>query len=109
MGASTPFPTPAETLEDALSPGAARRRALDAALAEIDGGANQPSIEWRRQFSLLLGLERVLSEEEPQLVDGTVLSRVAGAAGQHRTAGGTGGDAVDQTAVADPQWIAEGV
>ena len=91
MGASTPFPTPAaiaraelftrerfvyegETLEDALSPGSARRRALDAALAEIDGGANQPSIEWRRQFSLLLGLERVLSEEEPQLVDGTVLS-----------------------------------
>ncbi len=91
MGASTPFPTPAaiaraelftrerfvyegETLEDALSTGSARRRALDAALAEIDGGANQPSIEWRRQFSLLLGLERVLSEEEPQLVDGTVLS-----------------------------------
>ena len=91
MGASTPFPTPAaiaraelftrerfvyegETLEDALSTGSARRRALDAALAEIDGGANQPSIEWRRQFSLLLGLERVLSEEEPHLVDGTVLS-----------------------------------
>ena len=33
-----------------------------------------PSIEWRRQFSLLLGLERLLSEEEPHLVDGTVLS-----------------------------------
>ena len=91
MGASTPFPTPAaiaraelftrerfvyegETLEDALSTGSARRRALDAALAEIDAGANQPSIEWRRQFSLLLGLERLLSEEEPHLVDGTVLS-----------------------------------
>ena len=26
------------------------------------------------QFSLLLGLERLLSEEEPHLVDGTVLS-----------------------------------
>jgi superfamily II DNA or RNA helicase len=91
MGASTPFPSPAaiaraelftrerfvyegETLEDALAPGSARRRALDAALAEQDGGNHQPSIEWRRQFSLLLGLERMLSEDEPHLVDGTVLS-----------------------------------
>jgi ribonuclease E len=91
MGASTPFPTPAaiaraelftrerfvyegETLEDALSTGAARRRALDAALAEIDAGAKQPSIEWRRKFSLLLGLERLLSEDEPHLADDTVLS-----------------------------------
>ena len=91
MGDSTPFPTPAaiaraelltrerfvyegETLEDALSPGSARRRALDAALAELKGGAAQPSIEWRRKFSLLLGLERLLSEEEPHLADGTVLS-----------------------------------
>src|SRR6059058_5473236 len=91
MGASTPFPTPAaiaraelftrerfvyegESLEDALSPGSARRRALDAALAEIDDGAERPSIDWRRKFSLLLGLERLLSEEEPHLVDGTVLS-----------------------------------
>src|SRR2546430_4826624 len=91
MGASTPFPTPAaiaraelftrerfvydgESLEDALAPGSARRRALDAALAELDDGGKQPSIEWRRKFSLLLGLERLLSEEEPHLVDGTVLS-----------------------------------
>ncbi len=91
MGASTPFPSPAaiaraelftrerfvydgESLEDALSPGSARRRALDAALAELDNDAKIPSIEWRRQFSLLLGLERLLSEEEPRLVDGTVLS-----------------------------------
>ncbi len=91
MGASTPFPTPAaiaraelftrerfvyegESLEDALAAGSARRRALDAALAEMDGGASHPSIEWRRKFSLLLGLERLLSEEEPHLVDDTVLS-----------------------------------
>src|SRR5947209_9664769 len=91
MGHSTPFPTPAaiaraelftrerfvhegETLEDALAPGSARRHALDAALAEVGDGAKQPSVEWRRQFSLLLGLERLLSEEEPHLVDGTVLS-----------------------------------
>src|ERR1700757_3181661 len=91
MGASTPFPTPAaiaraelftrerfvyegETLEEALAPGSARRRALDAAVAEMEKGAVTPSIEWRRQFSLLLGLERLLSEEEPHLADGTVLS-----------------------------------
>ncbi|MGI9184026.1 MAG: DEAD/DEAH box helicase [Solirubrobacteraceae bacterium] len=93
MGVTTPFPSPdaiaraerltrerfvydGETLEEALAPGSARRRALDAALAELEtaAGAQQPSIEWRREFSLLLGLERVLSEEEPSLVDGTVLS-----------------------------------
>ncbi len=34
----------------------------------------QPSIEWRRKFSLLLGLERLLSDDDPRLVDGTVLS-----------------------------------
>jgi ribonuclease E len=91
MGDSTPFPSPdaiaraelftrerfvyeGETLEEGLAPGAARRRALDAALSEIDEGAKQPSVQWRRDFSLLLGLERLLSEEEPHLVDGTVLS-----------------------------------
>jgi hypothetical protein len=91
MGDTTPFPSPAaiaraelftrerfvyegETLEEALAPGSARRRALDAALAEIDADAKQPSIEWRRKFSLLLGLERLLSEDEPHLADGTVLS-----------------------------------
>jgi hypothetical protein len=87
----TPFPSPdaiaraelltherfvyeGESLEDALAPGSARRRALDAAVAEVDAGNKTPSIGWRRQFSLLLGLERLLSEEEPHLVDGTVLS-----------------------------------
>jgi ribonuclease E len=91
MGDSTPFSEPAaiaraelftreqfvyegETLEDALAPGSARRRALDAALTEIEAGADKPSIEWRRHFSLLLGLERLLSEEEPHLADRTVLS-----------------------------------
>src|ERR1700755_3628127 len=88
---TTPFPSPdaiaraerltrerfvydGETLEEALAPGSARRRALDAALGEVDAGNKQPSIEWRRQFSLLLGLERLLSEEEPHLADKTVLS-----------------------------------
>src|SRR5450755_3702767 len=91
MGDSTPFPSPdaiaraelltrerfvheGETLEDALAPGSARRAALDAAVAEIEAGHIQPSIDWRRKFSLLLGLERLLSDDEPRLVDGTVLS-----------------------------------
>ena len=91
MGASTPFPNPAaiaraelftrerfvyegESLEEALAPGSPRRRALDAAIAEIEKGAVTPSIDWRRHFSLLLGLERLLSEDEPHLADGTVLS-----------------------------------
>ncbi len=58
----------------ALAPGSARRRALDAALGELGEDAKYPSTAWRREFSLLLGLERVLSEEEPRLHDGTVLS-----------------------------------
>jgi len=62
-----------ETLAD-LEPATARRRAVDAALAELDAGAEAPSLEWRQQFSLLLGLERVLSEERPQLLDGAELS-----------------------------------
>src|SRR3984885_13135447 len=88
---TTPFPSPdaiaraelltherfvydGESLEEALAPGSARRRALDAALAGVEAGNKTPSVSWRRQFSLLLGLERLLSEEEPKLVDGTVLS-----------------------------------
>ena len=58
----------------ALAPGTPRRRALEQALAELDAGAKHPSTAWRRDFSLLLGLERLLSEEEPKLADGTVLS-----------------------------------
>src|ERR1700726_1163843 len=60
----------------ALAPGSARRRALDSALAELeaDPKAKHPSTAWRREFSLLLGLERLLSEDEPKLADGTELS-----------------------------------
>ena len=91
MGDSTPLPSSAaikraeqltrerfvfegETLEEALDPGGARRRALDAALVDVEAGLKVPSLEWRQKYSLLLGLERVLSEDEPKLVDGTVLS-----------------------------------
>jgi superfamily II DNA or RNA helicase len=59
---------------EALAPGTARRRALDAALAELDAGAEHPSIQWRRDFSLLLGLERFLAEEPPKLRDGAELN-----------------------------------
>src|SRR3954463_3572295 len=59
---------------DALAPGSGRRLALDAALAELDAGADGPSTHCRRRYSLLLGLERVLSEDEPRLADGTTLN-----------------------------------
>ena len=58
----------------ALGPGSARRRALEDALREIDGGAEVPSTRWRRRYALLLGLERVLSDDEPRLADGALLN-----------------------------------
>jgi ribonuclease E len=69
-----PFVTEGEDIATALAPGTPRRVAFDAAVAELEAGEKQPSVAWRRKFSLLLGLERMLSEEEPKLVDGTVLS-----------------------------------
>jgi ribonuclease E len=59
----------------ALAPGTARRAALDAALAEMEKGATQPSYEWRRDYSLILGLERVLNDPQPKLASGTTLRR----------------------------------
>jgi ribonuclease E len=59
---------------EALALGTARRRALDAALAELEDGAENPSIQWRRDFSLLLGLERLLADEPPKLRDGAELN-----------------------------------
>ena len=72
--AREPFLTEGEDATQALAPGTPRRRALEAALIELDKGARVPSPHWRRQWSLLLGLERLLSQDEPHLVDGTVLS-----------------------------------
>jgi ribonuclease E len=71
--AREPFLLEGEKPKD-LAVGTPRRRALDAALVEIDEGREAPSIEWRRDFSLLLGLERLLSEETPHLADGAELS-----------------------------------
>ena len=57
-----------------LTPGTARRMAVDAALAELDEGAEAPSFDWRRNYSLVLGLERLLDSERPTLLDGAELS-----------------------------------
>jgi ribonuclease E len=59
---------------EVLAPGTARRQALDRALRELDEEAEYPSIEWRQDFSLLLGLERLLAEEPPKLRDGAELN-----------------------------------
>src|SRR4051794_23328320 len=69
-----PFVHEGEDAAAALAEGGPRRRALDDALAEIAAGREQPSVEWRRHYSLVLGLERLMAQDEPHLVDGTVLS-----------------------------------
>jgi ribonuclease E len=73
--AGEPFVRPDEDPDVALAPGTARRRALDDALAEINGGRDSPSSEWKVKYALLLGLERVLSEKPPHLASGTELRR----------------------------------
>ncbi|MGH2925570.1 MAG: DEAD/DEAH box helicase family protein, partial [Solirubrobacterales bacterium] len=57
-----------ETVDD-LVPGSARQLAVDAALVELTDGRDTPSAEWRRRYSLLLGLERLLSSEPIELAD----------------------------------------
>jgi superfamily II DNA or RNA helicase len=61
-----------ETLRD-LAPGNARMLALQDAVAELDAGAEVPSTDWRREYSLVLGLERFLAMEPPTLLDGAAL------------------------------------
>src|ERR671914_1850794 len=72
--AQEPFVLEGEDPGSALAEGTARRAALEDALEEMARGRSEPSVEWRRKYSLILGLERLLSEEEPHLADGTVLS-----------------------------------
>jgi ribonuclease E len=62
-----------ETIAD-IAPGTARRRAVDAAVAELDEGRETPSPEWRRKYSLLLGLERLLTSEPVRLAKDTELT-----------------------------------
>src|SRR5919198_4608042 len=73
--AGEPFLHPDEDPAVALAPGTGRRRALDDALAELEAGAGEPSYEWKRRYALMLGLERVLSDELPRLASGTELRR----------------------------------
>jgi superfamily II DNA or RNA helicase len=56
-----------------LAPGTARYRAVRTALEEIATGRETPTPEWRREYSLVLGLERLLAEDPPQLADGARL------------------------------------
>jgi ribonuclease E len=73
--AGEPFLHPDEDPAVALAPGTARRRALDDALAELDAGAGEPSYEWKIRYALMLGLERVLSQDQSRLASGTELRR----------------------------------
>src|SRR5918992_4006943 len=73
--AGEPFLHPGEDVAAALAPGTARRRALDDAVAEIDRGLEQPTSRWKVRYGLMLGLERVLSEERVRLASGTELRR----------------------------------
>src|SRR5919199_3780266 len=69
-----PFVHEGEDAASVLAPGTPRRRALDDALAEIRDGREVPSIAWQRNYALMLGLERLLNQEQPRLADGTELS-----------------------------------
>src|SRR5947207_13703196 len=73
--AGEPFLREGEDAARVLASGTSRRRALDDALAEIEGGQRAPSSGWRVEYGLMLGLERVLAEERPHLASGTELRR----------------------------------
>ena len=73
--AGEPFLHPDEDVAQVLTPGTARRIALDDAIAEIEAGNDRPSSEWKIRYALMLGLERVLSERPPHLKSGTELRR----------------------------------
>jgi superfamily II DNA or RNA helicase len=66
---------PGEDPAEVLAEGRARRRALDAALEEMDAGRRSPSSAWKVDYALMLGLERVLSEKPSRLASGTELRR----------------------------------
>jgi ribonuclease E len=70
-----PFLAPDEDALQALAPGTARRAALDDALAEIDAGLKAPSSRWKVRYGLMLGLERVLTEDPVRTAAGTELRR----------------------------------
>jgi len=73
--AGEPFMRPGEDPDEVLAPDHARRRALDAAQAEMDSGLRGPSAHWRVRYALMLGLERVITDHPPRLASGTELRR----------------------------------
>ena len=70
-----PFLQPDEEVAAALAPGTARRAALEDALAEMEAGRTSPSPRWKVRYGLMLGLERVLTEDQPRTATGTELRR----------------------------------
>ncbi|HEX4747470.1 MAG TPA: DEAD/DEAH box helicase family protein [Gaiellaceae bacterium] len=70
-----PFLQPDEDPLQALAQGTARRSALEDALAEIEAGLATPSSRWKVRYGLMLGLERVLTEDTPRTASGTELRR----------------------------------
>ncbi len=73
--AGEPFLREGEDPARALAPGTSRRRALDDAHTEIEARGRTPSSDWKVQYGLMLGLERVLAEQRPHLASGTELRR----------------------------------
>jgi ribonuclease E len=73
--AGEPLLHPKEDAAEVLAPGKARRRALDEAVAEIESGLTSASPRWKVRFGLMLGLERILSEQPPHLASGTELRK----------------------------------
>jgi ribonuclease E len=69
------FLHPGEDPAEVLAEGRARRRALDAALVEMEAGGRAPSPHWKVEYALMLGLERVLTDKPSRLASGTELRR----------------------------------
>jgi ribonuclease E len=70
-----PFLAPDGDPLQALALGTAWRAALDDALAEMDAGLASPSARWKVRYGLMLGLERVLTEDPARTAAGTELRR----------------------------------
>jgi ribonuclease E len=70
-----PFLHAGEDAAIALAPGTARRAALEDARSEMASGLAEPSPGWRVRYGLMLGLERVLTQDPVRTAAGTELRR----------------------------------
>src|SRR5436309_15110853 len=73
--AGEPFLHEVEDPAQVLAAGTARRRALDDAIAELEAGRQRPSPQWKVRYALMLGLDRVLADADPNTSAGTPLPR----------------------------------